>query len=458
MKPASVPMKPASVPMKPESQRPVIVVGCFVIIFGCIGLGGCVRGARLVSESHASYNEALRLRLDEELLLNLVRLRYRDRPLFLQVSSVIARFEREGSLGVNAGVSSEASSGAAPTLSGGVGVDLGYSEQPTVTFTPLQGEDFAERLLRPIDLETLALLQRSGWSIERVMRLTVQRMNGLDNAAGASGPTPARSPEFREFVEAARALKQLQDQRAVVIGSETVSTSMSDPIPAKNLLASDVLAAARAGHRFEAAPVDVESSDAEQPTTEDGNVAAGAQNETFVVLQTTQSHFVLRVAAAQTSSSTTQRLRQVLGLHPEPRSYDLESAAGAVEDALGPSGERRRIVLVTRSLLGVLFFLCHAVEIPSIHNEEGIVTVTQDESGAPFSWSAVTDGLLRIRSSVERPDTAAIAVPYRGHWFYIDDDDLDSKSTFALLTQLYALQAGDPVTGAAPVPTIPIGG
>jgi hypothetical protein len=42
----------------------------------------------------------------------------------------------------------------------------------------------------------------------------------------------------------------------------------------------------------------------------------------------------------------------------------------------------------------------------------------------------------------QAPQSAAIAVPYRGHWFYIDDRDLGAKSTFALLSQLFALQAG----------------
>jgi hypothetical protein len=40
-----------------------------------------------------------------------------------------------------------------------------------------------------------------------------------------------------------------------------------------------------------------------------------------------------------------------------------------------------------------------------------------------------------------------MAVPHRGHWFCVDDTDLRSKSTFVLLTQLYALQASPPSVG-----------
>ncbi|MFN6193398.1 MAG: hypothetical protein ACK5BN_06205, partial [Planctomycetota bacterium] len=51
--------------------------------------------------------------------------------------------------------------------------------------------------------------------------------------------------------------------------------------------------------------------------------------------------------------------------------------------------------------------------------------------------------LLRGRHADERPPTAYVAVPYRGSWWYIDDADLDSKSTFFLLTWLFNLQASN---------------
>ncbi|UCG16782.1 MAG: hypothetical protein JSV19_01855 [Phycisphaerales bacterium] len=54
-------------------------------------------------------------------------------------------------------------------------------------------------------------------------------------------------------------------------------------------------------------------------------------------------------------------------------------------------------------------------------------------------------------------DESAVAVRYRGYWFYIDDTDLHSKSTFALLRQLFSLPAGQ-FKGAAPVLTLPVGG
>ena len=50
-----------------------------------------------------------------------------------------------------------------------------------------------------------------------------------------------------------------------------------------------------------------------------------------------------------------------------------------------------------------------------------------------------------------------LAVPYKGHWFYIDQTDQDTKSTFSLLLELSRLEVlGKP--GSAPLLTLPLSG
>lgn len=88
-------------------------------------------------------------------------------------------------------------------------------------------------------------------------------------------------------------------------------------------------------------------------------------------------------------------------------------------------------------------------------NAEDLIKAADD--GSEFDWLDVTGELLKIQCSYLPPRQAAVAVRYRGYWFYIDDTDLHSKSTFALLRQLFSLQAGQ-FTGAAPVLTLPVGG
>jgi hypothetical protein len=46
---------------------------------------------------------------------------------------------------------------------------------------------------------------------------------------------------------------------------------------------------------------------------------------------------------------------------------------------------------------------------------------------------------MRVHSSAERSAQAFLSVPYRDHWFWIDDRGLATKRNFALLMLLFAL-------------------
>jgi len=136
----------------------------------------------------------------------------------------------------------------------------------------------------------------------------------------------------------------------------------------------------------------------------------------------------------------------LLGAKPVQGRYLL----GAVDDP-------KFIRIQTRSLLGIMYYLSHGVEVPESDVKNGKVTVTHDEEGNVFDWPRFTEDLLRIQSKGELiRESPAVAVRYRGTWFYIDDSDLNSKSTFSLLAQIFSLQAGG-VPTTAPLLTLPIG-
>jgi len=71
------------------------------------------------------------------------------------------------------------------------------------------------------------------------------------------------------------------------------------------------------------------------------------------------------------------------------------------------------------------------------------VTVTRTPGGEYINWLDVVGDIMKIRCSSRRPPNAAVAVDHHGKWFYIADDDLNAKSTFSLLSQLFSLQAGE---------------
>ncbi len=163
----------------------------------CLGaVAGCsMTGPARVKGGRRLYNVAIQQTNEEQMLLNIVRLRFLDTPFFLQVASVSTNFTFEGSAAVGGELNASPSTAS-------VGVSGRVVSSPTVTYTPLEGEQFAKRLLAPVDLATILLLTNTGWSVQRVFRLCVQSLEGLPNAPTASGPTPEDPPVYKRFMRA----------------------------------------------------------------------------------------------------------------------------------------------------------------------------------------------------------------------------------------------------------------
>ena len=103
--------------------------------------------------------------------------------------------------------------------------------------------------------------------------------------------------------------------------------------------------------------------------------------------------------------------------------------------------------------------MSHGIHVPAEHASAGLATMTRDPGGAPFDWRQVMDGLFRVHSikSDKRPPNAHAAVPYKGYWFYIDETDQDTKSTFPLLVEFSRLELAGKA-GPGPVLTLPVSG
>jgi hypothetical protein len=85
------------------------------------------------------------------------------------------------------------------------------------------------------------------------------------------------------------------------------------------------------------------------------------------------------------------------------------------------------------------------------------VPTTIDADGQPFDWTKVTAGNFIVHAQKHRPKNAEVAVQYRGYWFFIAADDVQSRAALAILEVLFALQeSGDKSVG--PLLTLPLGG
>src|SRR6516225_8443060 len=66
-----------------------------VLVAAWAGAGGCI-GPKAVRYTRLRYNEVVRDTNDEQLLMNIVRLRYADSPVFIDLPSITSQFEVSG--------------------------------------------------------------------------------------------------------------------------------------------------------------------------------------------------------------------------------------------------------------------------------------------------------------------------------------------------------------------------
>ena len=161
-------------------------------------------GPKTISRDRVDYIQALRDSWKSQILLNMVALRYGEAPVFLEVASVISQYSLVGQASVGAGWSS----GAVKGNSQSVGVTGQYADKPTITYTPLTGEQFTRSMLTPIPPSSIIGMVQAGWPVNFVFRLTVRSMNGLNSQAGARMMGTQASPDYYRVIEALRRIQQ----------------------------------------------------------------------------------------------------------------------------------------------------------------------------------------------------------------------------------------------------------
>ena len=110
-----------------------------------------------------------------------------------------------------------------------------------------------------------------------------------------------------------------------------------------------------------------------------------------------------------------------------------------------------------RSVLQIMTFLSKGVCVPEEHVRSGMAPITPGPDGRPFDWTQVTAGHFFVGSQKHRPHDTEVAIHYRGYWFYIATQDVNSRAVLAILEILFALQESDG-KAVGPVLTLPLGG
>ena len=413
--------------------RPKVLL-CGLLMMGI--LSGCTIGPKVYQSSFEDYNDAIRKTSDGQMLTNLVRMRYLESPVFLQVASLNTSF----SVGANAGVTGTNVSGGPDSVGASVGGS--YSENPTITFSLPESKEYYGRLMAPLSANQITMLVEAGFDSETVMRTSLRRINRLQNiTVDLTNKTPP-PPSYDDFNETFRLLKKLNVEGLVEFGPGLGTSVWSAPVSVGSgslsevaLLATEVLFQKTAGGEL------IKNDDGEYQ------------------LHTFARRLSIRFAPAAANSADAQRLRELLDLDPTRNSFamlEMELAniekgrayRGATPAALDPEAVWTEVGLLGRSMMEIMQLASTTVQVPAKDLEAGIVF-----AAPPVSEPGAAG--LDIKSSADEPSNATLRAKYRGNWFYIEDSDLKSREAFALLNALFAVTGGT-VPGANPILTLPV--
>lgn len=350
-------------------------------LLAVLGMAGCASiGPSTVTRDRFDYTGAVAESWKSQMLLNLVKLRYGDTPVFLDVGQIVSGYTVQSTF--SAGGSIFSTSGVVPGVPNSsvtLGAQGQYTDRPTITYTPLAGERFARSLMTPVPPAALLSMIQAGNPVDLVLRLAVHVVNGIYNRYGGDLRARPADPEFHALLERLRRIqlsgaiglrvRRLDRDEAVMM----VFRGKVDPS-----LEADVLAA-----------------------------------------------------------------RQLMGLDPTGREFQVVYGSVAASDT--------QIAILSRSILEILIDLSSFIAVPEAHVADHRVSPTAEPETGP---NGPMRPLIRIGSSPDRPVDAFLAVPYRGHWFWIDDRDMGSKRLFSFLMFMFTLVETGGKEGA-PVLTIP---
>lgn len=334
-------------------------------------------GPRSISVGRADYNEAIKKSEDEQMLLAVIEGRYGETSSLLAVSSIAANIRFRANAGVNVGFGSPASyEGRLVPFSGG----LAYEENPTITYMPVQGEQYLRQLMSPIPLDILVLFVRLGTNMKAMLALLVNRINDMQNPDFMAGSSAKSDSRFQRFTELNTELT-----KAGVI------QWVEDP--------------------REDVPFDI--------------LITGYSP---VYSELVREYLNLLGMTMPTDESTDIVFPVILGI----KGRDLDG-----------------IAISTRSTFDLIEIFRATIEIPQEHATAGIAI--------DYPTVGLVGNNIRIHSSKEKPEGAAVAVRHRGYWFYIDDTDPYTKLFYTMVKTLWSVStAAATDQKVAPVLTIPV--
>ena len=174
------------------------------IVLMLLSLTACTHlGPKTVPRDRFDYNTAISTSWKDQTLLNIVKIRYADFPLFVEVASIVSGYSMESS--VNLGSVMTEGSGINDIFS--FGTNGKFTDRPTITYVPITGQKFNRSFMTPIPPGTILFLIQSGWQIDLVFPLAIDTINGFRGGISSAVNQKSHDSEYDRIIKLLRKIQ-----------------------------------------------------------------------------------------------------------------------------------------------------------------------------------------------------------------------------------------------------------
>ena len=184
----------------PMTKKFLVFVTCSLSILAT----GCLHpkiGPQSLPRDRALYSTSLADSWKEQTLLNIVKVRYVDPPIFVDIGSIVASYT------LSEGATGGATIAPSGTNSGVLGGAVTFSNSPTITYTPLTGNAYIRGLITPLPATMVFAGIQNGLPADAILLSSVSSINGLRNQQVDLHGIRLADPGFQRVRELLRAIQ-----------------------------------------------------------------------------------------------------------------------------------------------------------------------------------------------------------------------------------------------------------